>query len=101
MFVIRELGLQLKTGKNYTKVPWLWKYSVQIWIFLNIAQRINLFPFHDNFCLLSLISLNTLVLFDFWLTVEAATLIFISGRGSAISSAQEGKLGSIFLEKKS
>ena len=31
------------------------------------------------------------VLFDFSLTVKEATLIFISGRGSAISSANEGK----------
>ena len=32
-----------------------------------------------------------MVLLDFLLTVKAATLIFISGRGSAISSAKEGK----------
>ena len=31
------------------------------------------------------------LLLDFSLTVKAATLIFISGRGSAISSAKEGK----------
>ena len=31
------------------------------------------------------------VLIDFSLTVKAATLIFISGRGSALSSAKEGK----------
>ena len=30
------------------------------------------------------------ILLDFSLTVKAATLIFISGRGSAISSAKEG-----------
>ena len=30
-------------------------------------------------------------LIDFLLTVKAATLIFISGRGSAIPSAKEGK----------
>ena len=36
---------------------------------------------------------NTLV--DFSLTVKAATLIFISGRGSAISSAKKGKSGFI------
>ena len=33
------------------------------------------------------------VLFDFWFTVKAATLIVISGRGSAISSFLEGTLG--------
>ena len=36
-----------------------------------------------------------LVLLDFSLTVKAATLIFISGSGSAISSAKEGKSGFI------
>ena len=36
------------------------------------------------------------VLIDFSLTVKAATLIFISGRGSAISSAKEGKSGFIY-----
>ena len=36
------------------------------------------------------------VLLDFLLTVRAATLIFISGRGSAISSAKKGKSGFIY-----
>ena len=36
------------------------------------------------------------LLIDFSLTVKAATLIFKSGRGSAISSAEQGKLGSIY-----
>ena len=36
------------------------------------------------------------VLLDFSLTVKAATLIFISGCGSAISSAKQGKSGSIY-----
>ena len=35
------------------------------------------------------------VLLDFSLTVKAATLIFISGCGSAISYASEGKSGFI------
>ena len=35
------------------------------------------------------------ILLDFSLTVKAATLIFIYGLGSAISSAKEGKSGSI------
>ena len=35
-------------------------------------------------------------LHDFSLTVKAATLIFISGSGSAISSAKEGKSGFIY-----
>ena len=33
------------------------------------------------------------ILIEFSLTVKAATLIFISGRGSAISFAKEGKSG--------
>ena len=36
------------------------------------------------------------VLIDFSHTVKAATLIFISGCGSAISSAKEGKSGFIY-----
>ena len=39
---------------------------------------------------------HVLVLIDFSLTVKAATLTFISGRGSAISSAKEGKSGLIY-----
>ena len=35
------------------------------------------------------------VLLDFSLTVKAATLLFISGRGTAISSVREGKSGFI------
>ena len=35
---------------------------------------------------------QSLVLIDFTLTVKAAAFIFISGRGSAISSTTEGKL---------
>ena len=42
---------------------------------------------------------SVLLLIDFSLTVKAVTLIFISGRGSAILSAKEGKSGSINLVK--
>ena len=41
-------------------------------------------------------SYSQLISLDFSLSVKAATLIFISGRGSAISSAKEGKSGSIY-----
>ena len=44
-----------------------------------------------------LISYCPWVLIDFPLTVKAATLIFISGRGSAIPSAKEGKSGFIYI----
>ena len=43
----------------------------------------------------------TWVLLDFSLTVKATTLIFISGCGSAISSAKEGKSGFIYKLVKS
>ena len=39
---------------------------------------------------------NLYILLDFSLTVEAVTLIFISGCGSAISSVKEGKSGFIY-----
>ena len=39
------------------------------------------------------------LLVDVSLTVKAATLIFISGRGLAISSAKQRKSGSIYLVK--
>ena len=38
-------------------------------------------------------SLGDHLLIDFSLTVKTATFIFISGRGSAISSAKQGKSG--------
>ena len=41
-------------------------------------------------------SLLTYILLDFSLTVKAAALIFISGCGSAISSAKEGKSGFVY-----
>ena len=41
------------------------------------------------------------ILIDFSLTVKAETLIFISGRGSAISSAKEGRSGYIYTLVKS
>ena len=41
-------------------------------------------------------SAHVSVLLYFSLTVKAATLIFISGCGSAISSAKEGKSGFIY-----
>ena len=39
---------------------------------------------------------HILILLGFSLTVKAATLIFIFGRGSANSSAKEGKSGFIY-----
>ena len=41
------------------------------------------------------------ILLDFSLTVKAETLTFISRRGSAISSAKQGKSGSIYSLVKS
>ena len=39
---------------------------------------------------------KVIILIDFSFTVKAATLICISGSGSAISSAKEGKSGFIY-----
>ena len=51
----------------------------------------------DSGCCFTVVALWLfLVLIDFWLIVKAVTLIFISGRGSAISSAMEGKTGFIY-----
>ena len=51
----------------------------------------------DNLLVFSLIKLELIksvhvVLLDFSLTVKAATLVFISGCGSAISSAKENQV---------
>ena len=54
-----------------------------------ISIRIKSFAYVDLWRL-------TLLLLDFSFTAKAATLIFISGRGSAISSAKEGKSGFIY-----
>ena len=53
----------------------------------------------ETICPSNLLSINSIwhyILLDFSLTVKAATLIFISGCGSAISSAKEGKSGFIY-----
>ena len=53
-------------------------------------------PCFDVHCLVLLNIPVYIVLVDVLLTVKAATLIFISGRGSAIPSAKQGKPGSIY-----
>ena len=45
---------------------------------------------------MSLVKYRLKVFIDFSLTVKAATLIFISGLGSAISFPKQGKSGSIY-----
>ena len=63
---------------------------------LNISQ-ITLKLFRCSYCHDdSSSSMLPTVSIDFSLTVKAATFIFISGRGSAISSAIQGKSGSIY-----
>ena len=52
---------------------------------------------HKTNCMQSIEQISTWgVLIDFSLTVNAATLIFTYGRATAISSAKEGKSGSIY-----
>ena len=72
---------------KFCKVVWklgLKPYCTQKWQKLYVLGAIGI---------QSVIGLKGLI--DFSVTVKAATLIFISGRGSAISYAKEGKSGSI------
>ena len=50
----------------------------------------------SNCCSLKVLCANGHLLIDFSLTVKAVTLIFISGRCSASSSAKQEKSGSIY-----
>ena len=72
--------------------------------FNNKEYMVNLHLFHGFFsvykqcmfsCNIRKRQLVNLILIDFSLTVKVVTLIFISGRGSAISSVKKGKSGSI------
>ena len=65
------------------------------WCFTSQSSPFRLY--RGNF----LSSLVEPVLLDFSLTVKAATLIFISGCGSAISSAKEGKSDLVYNSVKS
>ena len=65
---------------------------------------VSIFLFSSNLCCVTHLEqiqftffhLLRFPLIDFSLTVKAATSIFISGRGSAISSAKEGKLSFVY-----
>ena len=69
----------------------LMHWLINLYRFNNILSC-ALFPskYRDN-----LVLALSILLLDFSLTVKAAILIFISGCGSAISSAMEGKSGFI------
>ena len=56
------------------------------------CSTVNLFVTSTDFYLELLLH----VLIDFSLTVKSVTLIFISGRSSAIPSAKQGESGSIY-----
>ena len=77
-------------------------FLIGLWVFRYIkVYKINYLPASDEFyrCkqFLTRIRPNKMsILLDFSLTVKAATLIFISGCGSAILSAKEGKSGCIY-----
>ena len=59
-----------------------------------MVHSLRLFPL--NSFVIVIYDLKHFILIDFSLTVKTATLIFIPGRGSAISSAKQGKSGSIY-----
>ena len=61
----------------------------------NCELNIQYYPFDQQTCSME-VSKAITILIDFSLTAKAATFIFISGCGSAISSAREGKSGFIY-----
>ena len=69
-----------------------------LWIFLSDTKMFLLKNIFSNIVKSILISLFflSIVVLGFSLTVKAVTLILISGRGLAISSAKQGKSGSIY-----
>ena len=70
-----------------------------MWLFL-ISQHSRLKNHPEELSFRRTMMTPAFVLLHFSLTVKAATLIFISGCASAISSAKEGKSGFIYnLEK--
>ena len=64
-------------------------------LFIYAFKALSVFPLAARE-IWDLVTTVIIVLLDFSLTVKAATLIFISGCGSAISSAKEGKSGFIY-----
>ena len=72
------------------------KYIVKFWS-RNIMKWQMVMLIIDNYwvCRYSVLfkpSMQKMILIDFLLTVKAATLLFIFGRGSAISSAKHGEV---------
>ena len=63
---------------------------------MHTVQKMSVFFQSQTFAGCVCWSDDYIVLLDFSLTVKASTLIFISGCGSAISSAKEGKSGFIY-----
>ena len=63
---------------------------------MRVAVNNHALPVYKKCRLVSLLCIFKTTIIEFSLTVKAATLIFISGRGSAVSSAVEGKPGFIY-----
>ena len=59
--------------------------------FLHICYNLDQAHFMFDLKIISVKCCEMQILIDFSLIVKVATLIFISGRGSAFSSAKEGK----------
>ena len=60
-----------------------------------MGRKESKYPNKQNITRYCVLNVVRVVLIDFSLTVKAATLIFISGRVSAISSAKQEKSGFI------
>ena len=85
--------LSLKAGCRGSSESTLVEMS-NCWKFQALAQLFYIYQYIDTTKQMAY-TLSVLLL-DFSLTLKAATLIFICGRGSAISSAKEGKSGFIY-----
>ena len=71
-------------------------YSIDATFLRLMFSRFKCMTLYSTQMLRYMIQFVSLILLDFSLSVKAATLIFISGCGLAISSAKEGKSGFIY-----
>ena len=88
-FSLKSLSQKLISGKQ-SECPTVW---IQIRPDILLGQTVC-----KDYQQTTLVDkeLSIHILIDFSLTVKAATLISISGHGLAISSAKQGKSGSIY-----
>ena len=81
---------------RFGKFIFLTAYNTLRCCFIDMVFLACCYKPRQCFLLISFFLCISFLLIDFSLTVKSATLTFISGRGSAISSAKEGKSGFIY-----